>query len=128
MHWRLASVRNIQPYMTCLNPYAIYAETAPAAQIRSYLLRSGSQHTTLWGAAIIPFAARQPLPSLLIPFLDRHLQPHLQQMQHMLIDDPPRHTLHQRGMWNGVKVFRQIGINDIRVALVQQLLYFLDRI
>ena len=41
-------------------------------------------------------------------------------MQHMLIDDSPSHTLHQLGMWNGVEVFGQIRVNDIRVALMQQ--------
>src|SRR6266481_4083589 len=40
--WRVASVINIQPYTTRVNAHPISAETVPAAQMRSYLLRSGS--------------------------------------------------------------------------------------
>src|ERR1035438_1566274 len=49
-------------------------------------------------------------------------------MQHMLIDDPPSHALHQLRVRDGVEVLRQVRVNDIRVALVQQLIYLLDRI
>ena len=49
-------------------------------------------------------------------------------MQHMLVDDSPRYTLQQLGMRNRIEVFRQIGVNDIRVTLIQQLIYFLNRI
>jgi hypothetical protein len=37
--------------MTSFNPHSISAETAAAAQIRSYLLRSGSHRPTLWSVA-----------------------------------------------------------------------------
>jgi hypothetical protein len=37
----VASVINIQPYAPHVNVHLISAETAPDAQIRSYLLRSG---------------------------------------------------------------------------------------
>src|SRR5271157_990052 len=49
-------------------------------------------------------------------------------MQHVLIDDSPSHALHKLGMWNGVEVFRQIRVNDFRVALMQQFIHLLDRI
>ena len=38
--------------MTYVNPHSIYAGTASGAQIRSYLLRSGSQRTALWRAFV----------------------------------------------------------------------------
>src|SRR5664280_2280910 len=49
-------------------------------------------------------------------------------MQHVLIDDSPSHALHKLGVWNGVEVFRQIRVNDVRVALMQQFIHLLDRI
>jgi hypothetical protein len=62
-----------------------------------------ADHSSLWSAAIVVLASAQPLLPLLVPFLDRHLQPHLQQMQQVLIDDFPRHTLHQLGMRNRIE-------------------------
>src|SRR5664280_2360936 len=49
-------------------------------------------------------------------------------MQHVLIDDSPSHALHKLGMWNRVEVFRQIRVNDVRIALMQQFIHLLDRI
>jgi hypothetical protein len=49
-------------------------------------------------------------------------------MQHMLVDDSPRYALHQLRVRNGVEILRQIGIRNIRVALVQQFVHFLNRI
>src|ERR1035441_8488670 len=49
-------------------------------------------------------------------------------MQHVLIDDPPSHAWHELGVWNGVEVFRQIRVNDVRVALMQQFIHLLVRI
>jgi site-specific DNA recombinase len=45
-----------------------------------YLLRSGRHHPTLRGTSIIVLATRQPPFPVFIPLLDRHLQPHLDQM------------------------------------------------
>src|SRR5262244_3147164 len=50
--WRVASAINIQPHATYVNLSPISAETAAAAQIRSYLLRSGSRHAALRRAAV----------------------------------------------------------------------------
>jgi len=49
-------------------------------------------------------------------------------MKHMLIDDSPSHALHKLGVRNSVKVFRKIGVHDIRVTLMQKFSDFLDRI
>src|SRR5713101_2579464 len=43
--WRAASVINIQPITTYINPHSTSAGTAAAVQTRSYLLRSGSPVT-----------------------------------------------------------------------------------
>ena len=49
-------------------------------------------------------------------------------MQHVLVDNPPSHALHQLRVRDGVKVFRQIGIHDIRITRIQKFVYFLNRI
>src|ERR1035437_9696395 len=58
---RVASVINIQPYTTCVNPHPISVEIPAAAQIRSYLLRSGSRFTI----------ARQRVPTSRFRSVDR---------------------------------------------------------
>jgi hypothetical protein len=52
----------------------------------------------------------------LVPLLDRNLQPPLDQTQHVPIDNPPNHALHQFGVLNGIKVLRQIGVYQIGIA------------
>src|SRR5450759_1048021 len=52
-----------------------------------------TDHPALRGTAIIILAARQPPLPVSIPLFDRHFQPHLDQMQHVPIDDSPSHTL-----------------------------------
>ena len=65
----------------------------PDATAAYYLLRSGSKHSALRSASILILAARQPPFPVCIPLLDRNLQPHPDQMQHLPIDDSPSHTL-----------------------------------
>jgi len=64
-----------------------------------------------------------PLPALL-PLSDRDREPRLNQPQHLPIHDPPSDTLHQLAVWDGVEVFRQIGIDYIRVACYQVFMHF----
>ena len=65
---------------------------------------------------LLLLAARHaPLP-FLVPLFDRCLQPHLDQMQHVPIDDAPRHALHQFAVRDRVEVFGQIGVHHIGVA------------
>ena len=47
--------------------------------------------------------ACQPTFPVLAPLLDRNRKPHLDQTQHVPIDDTPGHTLHQFTVWNGVE-------------------------
>jgi len=88
---RVASVINIQPYATHVNPYPISAEMAAAAQIRSYLLRSGSRYPALrrpllWPA---PFTAST---LLLAPLHYGRFQPHPDQLQDRTVHHPHAHT------------------------------------
>src|SRR5215472_3772951 len=68
-----------------------------------YLLRSGSHHTSLRCPAVVVLPACQPTFPVLVPLLDRNRKPHLDQTQHVPIDDSPGDTLHQFTVWNGVE-------------------------
>ena len=59
----------------------------PSTSVHGKVRKRWADHSALRRAAIISPAARHPLLPLLIPFLDRHLQPHPNQMQHVLRDD-----------------------------------------
>jgi hypothetical protein len=59
--------------------------------------------------------------SMLVRFLDRGFQPHLDQMQHRSIDDPASHRLHELGVWNTIKVAAEIRINDLPMTRIDQL-------
>src|SRR5215469_11262238 len=50
-------------------------------------------HPTLRSPAVAILPPRQPTLSVLVPLLDRGLQPHLNQTQHIPIDDSASHTL-----------------------------------
>ena len=84
-------------------PHSIYAGTASGAQIRSYLLRSGSHHAGLRGPADVLLASRHSPNPLIILFLDRDFEPHLNQTQHIPLYDSPSDTLHQFAVWDGVE-------------------------
>jgi len=93
-----------------------------------YLLRTGSRNPTLRSAAGAVLPARHaPLP-LLVPLFDRGFEPHLNQMQHRPIDNPPSHALKQCAVWNGIEVFGQIRVNYIGVAFTQQVVYLPNRV
>ena len=87
--------------------------------MRSYLLRSGSHDSALRRATTASLPTADPRFAVLVPFRDRNLQPHLDQMQHVPIDNPPSHALHKLGMRNGIKVLRQIGVHHIVVACTE---------
>src|SRR5260370_102795 len=78
-----------------------------------------ADHPTLRSPTGVLLASCPMPPSLLIPLLCRNLQPHLDQMQHVPIDDSPSHTLQQFGVRNVVKVFGQIRVDYLGVALAE---------
>src|SRR5271166_5613619 len=71
--------------------------------------------------------AHAPRP-VAVPLLDRSLQPHLDQMQHMPVDDAPGHRFEEVRMRDRVEIFRQVGVNHVGVAPANQPVRFLDRI
>ena len=53
----------------------------------------------------------------LVGLFDRRLQPHLHQMQHLPITDPPCHARDQRRVRNRIEIFRYISVYDFGVPL-----------
>jgi hypothetical protein len=68
------------------------------------------------------------LATPLVSLLDRYLEPHLDQMQHVPIDDPPYHRLHQLGVRDRVEVRGQIRVNNLRMPRCKQAVNLPDRI
>src|ERR1035437_10101628 len=83
----MASVINIQPYTTCVNTHPISVEIPAAAQIRSYLLRSGSHYCPLW----CPYRRLRPLAVFAYP----RFQPFLDQAMVSLVGDPVLDETHR---------------------------------
>ena len=81
---------------------------------------------TLRGStAALPSPSYSSIP-LFVPLFDRSFQPRLDKTQYFPIDNSPGHTLHKFPVWDRIKVFRQIGINDIRIPLVEKHVHSLD--
>ena len=78
-------------------------------------------------ALLITVPGRARLASPLVRLLHWRLKPHLDQMQHVPVNDPARHRLEKFGVWNGVEIRGQIRVNDVRVAGVEQAVHLLDR-
>jgi len=70
---------------------------------------------------------RTLLPTPLVGLFDRHVQPHLDQMQHLPIEDPTRHRLHRLGVRDRIEVRGEIRVNDLRMTLLQQAVHLPDR-
>src|SRR4051812_14890592 len=77
-------------------------------------------------AYVLP-ARHAPVP-VLVPLFNRGFQPHLDQMQHLPIDNPPSYTPKQCAVRNGIEVFGQICVNYIGVAFTKQSVYFPNRV
>ena len=71
--------------------------------------------------------AHAPLPRV-IPLLDRRLQPHLDQAQHLPVHHPAGTRLHQLVVRDGVEVLRQVGVDHVRVSVAQRVMDRPDRI
>src|SRR5271165_7213553 len=88
----------------------------------------GARDPALRRAALAGLAAAHAPRPVAVPPLDRSLQPHLDQMQHMPVDDAPGHRFEEVRMRDRVEIFRQIGVYHVGVAPADQPVRFLDRI
>ncbi len=59
------------------------------------------------------FAAAHAPPSILIPFLDWSLQPHLDQPEDVPVRDAHGDQLEKFGMRNGIEVLGQVSVHHI---------------
>ena len=66
-----------------------------------------------------------PVP---IPFLDRRLQPQLDQPQHGTIRDAASHRFKKVVVRNRIEVFGKVGVDHIGVAPADEPVHFLDRV
>ncbi len=80
------------------------------------------------GAALAPLTSGHAPCSISVPFLNRRLQPQLDEPQHFAVNDAACHTTQQLRMRDRVEVLRQIGIHDIGVAPAEKPVHFLNRI
>src|SRR5216683_250436 len=87
-----------------------------------------TEHSSLRSAAPAMLATRHAPPPLLIPFLDRRFQPHLNESQHCAIDHASSDTLHQLLVRDGVEILRQVRVDDLRIAVAQSPMHRLDRV
>ena len=79
----------------------------------------GEQRTcdaALRRAARVALAATHAPGPVPVPFLDRRLQPQLDQPQHVPIHDTAGHRFEEVGVRNRIEVLGQIGINHVGIA------------
>ena len=107
----------------CPRPSGFPAAELPAAPIRAGGVRPLSAQSESWFPA-----SRQARSSILIPFLDWSLQPHLYEPECVPVRDAYRYRLEKFGMGNGVEILGQIGVHHIGVPLVERALQESDRI
>jgi len=65
---------------------------------------------------------------LIVGFFYGALQPHLDQMQYTPIANASRKRAHQFGVRNAPEVVRQVGVDDFRMTVEQQLLHLDHRL
>ena len=70
--------------------------------------------------ALVLVAGRSLFASPLVFLLDRHLQPLLEQVEHVPIADAPSQRLHQVAVGNAVEVAAQVCVHHFRVPRVHQ--------
>src|SRR3954453_4357002 len=76
----------------------------------------------------LPTVACQPTFPIPVSFLDWYRKPHLDQTQHVPVDDSAGDTLHEFAVWNRIEVFRQISVNNICIACFQELMHSSDSV
>ena len=67
-------------------------------------------------------------PAPPVGLLHRRFQPHLDQMQHRAVGDPPGHAAHQLCVGNAVEVPAQVRIHYLPMSRIQQPVDVADRV
>src|SRR5205823_8531474 len=79
----------------------------------------GTNYSALRCSAGALLPSTHPPTAALIPLVNRALQPHLDQTQHIPIDNSAGDTLHQFAVWNRVKILGQISVHHLGIACTQ---------
>src|SRR6185437_770284 len=77
--------------------------------------QQGTDDSALRCATGAAFPAANPPVTALVPLLNRNLQPHLDQMQHVPVYNAPCDALYQFPVRDRIEVFGQIRVHHIRV-------------
>ena len=95
--------------------YSPMLQKAIHVQIR----HQGANYPSLWGAELVLSSTCHFALAISVLLFYRSLQPKFDQTQDVTIYNPAGYALHKVFMRNRIKVFRQIRINNIGVALAQ---------
>ncbi len=87
--------------------------------------KEGANHPALRRAAGLALAAHHAPLVIAVPFLAWHLEPQLDQPQHVPVNDAPGHTLQEIPVRDRVEVLRQIGVHHVGVAPADEPVHFL---
>ncbi len=99
---QIVSVIDDSRSQTLLVPHLLPAEHETA---HVQIAEQRTDRSPLRSAPAFIAIARTPMfPPVLIRFLNRSFQPHLDQMQHRPVDDPASHRLKKLGMRNRIEV------------------------
>src|SRR5271168_4367897 len=78
--------------------------------------QQGTDDSALWCATGATLPSTNPRFAVLVPLLNRHLQPHLDQMQHVPIYNAPSDALYQFPVRDRIEVFGQISVHHIGIT------------
>src|SRR3989338_6758594 len=101
----------------------------PVKYIQVAVRQQRRDDSTLRRTFAVGFAAAHILPSaVLVLSDDRRFEPLFDDVQYRTVNDALGYDGQQFGMGDAVEVFRQVGINDLGVAFMEGIGYFIDRI
>jgi site-specific DNA recombinase len=99
----------------------------PYSPTSDYLQHCGRrEHATLRCADAVGFTTADILSgAVLVLFDDRRFEPHFDQVQNRTVNNALGYDSQQFGVGNAVEVFRQVGINDMGVAIIERFGYLI---
>src|SRR5882724_5761480 len=86
------------------NEGGLHSTVVPHEPTHVQVAEQRADRSSLWGSpSFIPIARTPMLIPFLVGLFNRSFQPHLDQMQHRSVDDPPSHRLHQVDVRNTIE-------------------------
>ncbi len=100
----------------------------PQESVHVKIRRQWACNPALHGPLPAAFPSRPSPGSLLVPFLHSSLQPHLDQVHHMQVEDSPSHAFTPFRVRDPIKILGQFRVHDIGIAFTDQFMYLPDRV